>query len=65
MSACFEILAAALRRGIPSQSVGTVQAGILISGRGVPLAAVRVGYAAGAVEGAVPETASSLPPNGG
>ena len=53
MSACLELQAAAQRRGIDARFVGTGQAGILISGGGVALDAVRVDYAAGAVEAAV------------
>ena len=53
MSACLELQAAALRRGLDARFVGTGQAGILISGQGVALDAVRVDYAAGAVEAAV------------
>ncbi|MFN7900399.1 MAG: DUF1611 domain-containing protein [Synechococcaceae cyanobacterium] len=53
MSACLELLAAARRRGIDARFVGTGQAGILISGTGVALDAVRIDYAAGAVEAAV------------
>ena len=53
MSACLELQAAALERGLDARFVGTGQAGILISGRGVALDAVRVDYAAGAVEQAV------------
>jgi uncharacterized NAD-dependent epimerase/dehydratase family protein len=53
MSVCLELLAAALRRGIDARFVATGQAGILISGGGVALDAVRVDYAAGAVEAAV------------
>ncbi|MEO1002714.1 MAG: DUF1611 domain-containing protein [Cyanobacteria bacterium J06638_7] len=53
MSACLELQAAARRRGVPARFVGTGQAGILISGAGVALDAVRVDYAAGAVEAAV------------
>lgn len=53
MSACLELQSEALRRGLDARFVGTGQAGILISGRGVPLDAVRVDYAAGAVEAAV------------
>ncbi|MFN7228491.1 MAG: DUF1611 domain-containing protein [Synechococcaceae cyanobacterium] len=53
MSACLELLAAARRRGLDARFVGTGQAGILISGSGVALDAVRVDYAAGAVEQAV------------
>jgi len=53
MSACLELTAAARRQGIDARFVGTGQAGILISGAGVPLDAVRVDFAAGAVEAAV------------
>jgi len=53
MSACLELAAAARRQGIDARFVGTGQAGILIAGQGVPLDAVRVDYAAGAVEAAV------------
>ena len=53
MSACLALHEAAERRGLCSRFVGTGQAGILISGHGVPLDAVRVDYAAGAVESAV------------
>lgn len=53
MSVCLELQSAALRRGMDARFVGTGQAGILISGNGVPLDAVRVDYAAGAVEQAV------------
>lgn len=58
MSACLELTAAARRAGLDGRFVGTGQAGILISGRGVPLDAVRVDYAAGAVERALLEAAS-------
>ncbi len=50
MSACLELTAAARRQGLAARFVGTGQAGILISGTGVALDAVRVDYAAGAVE---------------
>ena len=53
MSACLSLLEAAQRTGISARCVGTGQAGILISGEGVALDAVRVDYAAGAVEAAV------------
>ena len=53
MSACLELTAAARRLGIDARFVGTGQAGILISGAGVPLDAVRLDFAAGAVEAAV------------
>jgi len=57
MSACLELQAAACRRGLDARFVGTGQAGILISGGGVALDAVRVDYAAGAVEQAVLQAA--------
>ena len=53
MSACLELLAAARAQGIGARFVGTGQAGLLIGGAGVALDAVRVDYAAGAVEAAV------------
>ena len=59
MSACLAVHEAAQHAGVPSAFVGTGQAGILISGQGVPLDAVRVDYAAGAVEAAVLNAASS------
>jgi uncharacterized NAD-dependent epimerase/dehydratase family protein len=64
MSACLELAAAAEAQGIPARFVGTGQAGILISGSGVALDAVRVDYAAGAVEAAVLQAAEGLGPNG-
>ena len=53
MSAALELLRAGERRGWSAAFVGTGQAGILISGTGIALDAVRVDYAAGAVESAV------------
>lgn len=50
MSAALELHRCALKQGIRSRFVGTGQAGIMISGDGVPLDAVRVDFAAGAVE---------------
>ena len=64
MSACLELAAAAEHLGIAARFVGTGQAGILISGRGVALDAVRVDYAAGAVEAAVLQAAEGLGPDG-
>jgi uncharacterized NAD-dependent epimerase/dehydratase family protein len=63
MSACLELHAAARRRGLDARFVGTGQAGILISGSGVALDAVRVDYAAGAVEGAVLAAAAGAGPD--
>ncbi len=62
MSACLELHAAARRRGLDVRFVGTGQAGILISGSGVALDAVRVDYAAGAVEAAVLAAAAAAGP---
>jgi hypothetical protein len=62
MSACLELAAAARRRGLDARFVGTGQAGILISGQGVALDAVRVDYAAGAVEAAVLQAAEDAGP---
>jgi uncharacterized NAD-dependent epimerase/dehydratase family protein len=63
MSACLELLAAARRRGLDARFIGTGQAGLLISGQGVPLDAVRVDYAAGAVEQAVLVAAAPAGPD--
>ena len=60
MSACLELLAAAARRQRRAHFVGTGQAGILIAGQGVALDAVRVDYAAGAVEAAVLRAGAGL-----
>jgi uncharacterized NAD-dependent epimerase/dehydratase family protein len=62
MSACLELAAAARCRGLDARFVGTGQAGILISGQGVALDAVRVDYAAGAVETAVLQAADNAGP---
>lgn len=64
MSACLELLEAARRQTLPCRFVGTGQAGLLIGGSGVALDAVRVDYAAGAVEAAVIEAGKSMPANG-
>ena len=55
MSTSLELHRAALKQGIKAEFVGTGQAGIAISGRGIPLDAVRVDFAAGAVEKTVLE----------
>ena len=60
MSACLALETASAQHGLTCRFVGTGQAGILISGRGVPLDAVRVDYAAGAVEAAVLEAGMGL-----
>lgn len=64
MSACLELAAAAEALGVPARFVGTGQAGILISGQGVALDAVRVDYAAGAVEAAVLAAGEGMGPEG-
>ena len=50
MSTSLELNWAAQRRGLRSKFLGTGQAGIMLAGDGVPLDAVRVDFAAGAVE---------------
>lgn len=50
MSASLEIHRAALKQGIKAQFIATGQAGIAIAGQGLALDAVRVDFAAGAVE---------------
>lgn len=50
MTAGLEIHRAALDRGIRSEFVATGQIGILLTGAGVPLDAVRVDFAGGAIE---------------
>ena len=50
MSASLELNRAAQQRGIKSKFLATGQAGIMISGEGIPLDAIRVDFAAGAVE---------------
>jgi uncharacterized NAD-dependent epimerase/dehydratase family protein len=62
MSACLELEREARRRDLGARFVGTGQAGILISGGGVALDAVRVDYAAGAVEAAVLAAGADLGP---
>ncbi|MEB3296292.1 MAG: DUF1611 domain-containing protein [Cyanobacteriota bacterium] len=64
MSACLELEREARRRGVAARFIGTGQAGILISGSGVALDAVRVDYAAGAVEAAVLAAGADLGPGG-
>lgn len=50
MSTSLELNLVALRRGLRSKFLATGQAGLMIAGDGVPLDAVRVDFAAGAVE---------------
>lgn len=53
MTAGLELQRAALERGIDTRFVATGQIGITITGKGVPLDAIRLDYACGAVEAAV------------
>lgn len=50
MSASIELNRAAHRQGINSKFLATGQAGLMIAGDGIPLDAIRVDFAAGAVE---------------
>jgi uncharacterized NAD-dependent epimerase/dehydratase family protein len=50
MSASLELHRASRRRGMRSKFLATGQAGIMIAGDGIPLDAIRVDFAAGAVE---------------
>jgi uncharacterized NAD-dependent epimerase/dehydratase family protein len=50
MSACLELHRSAVAQGVKAQFLGTGQAGIMIAGAGVPLDAVRVDFASGAIE---------------
>lgn len=50
MSASLELNRAAQNKGIRSKFLATGQAGVMISGEGIPLDAIRVDFAAGAVE---------------
>lgn len=50
MSTSLQLNAAAQRRGLCSKFLATGQAGLMIAGDGVPLDAVRVDFASGAVE---------------
>jgi uncharacterized NAD-dependent epimerase/dehydratase family protein len=50
MSASLELHRAAQRQGIRSKFLATGQAGVMIAGDGIPLDAIRVDFAAGAVE---------------
>lgn len=50
MSASLELYQAAQRNGIKAKFLATGQAGMMISGDGIPLDAIRVDFAAGAVE---------------
>jgi uncharacterized NAD-dependent epimerase/dehydratase family protein len=50
MSAALELERSATAQGIKAKFLGTGQAGIMIAGSGVPLDAIRVDFAAGAIE---------------
>ncbi|NJL82758.1 MAG: DUF1611 domain-containing protein [Chloroflexaceae bacterium] len=50
MSASLELQRAARHQGLNARFLATGQAGIMIAGEGIPLDAIRVDYAAGAVE---------------
>lgn len=50
MSTSLELNRASVKRGLRSKFLGTGQAGIMLSGSGIPLDAIRVDFAAGAVE---------------
>ncbi len=50
MTACLEMAAALNKRSVRAEMIATGQVGMVITGKGVPLDAVRVDYAAGAVE---------------
>lgn len=58
MSTSLECHKAAQKRGMKSKFLGTGQGGMMISGDGIPLDAVRVDFAAGAVEKMVLEAAN-------
>lgn len=58
MSASLELHRTSLKRGMRSQFLATGQTGIMIAGRGLPLDAVRVDFAGGAVERAVMQLGS-------
>lgn len=60
MTAGLEIQREAKRRGLACEFVATGQIGIVITGRGVPLDAVRIDYASGAVEREVLAAAERL-----
>jgi uncharacterized NAD-dependent epimerase/dehydratase family protein len=62
MSTSLELDRASKSRGLRSKFLATGQAGIMISGGGIPLDAVRVDFAAGAVEQWVLQAAAGDPP---
>jgi uncharacterized NAD-dependent epimerase/dehydratase family protein len=57
MTAGLEIYRVARERGVAAEFVATGQIGITITGRGIPLDAIRLDFAGGAVEGAVIQAA--------
>lgn len=59
MSTSIELHRATQEKGLKSQFLATGQGGIMIAGKGVPLDAVRVDYAAGAIEALVLESAEN------
>ena len=59
MTSGIEIWRESLRRGIHAEFLATGQIGICVSGRGVPLDAIRVDYACGAVERMVMDAADA------
>ena len=59
MTAGLEIQKSALQRNIQAEFLATGQIGIVISGRGIPLDAIRVDYACGAVEKMVLDAADA------
>ncbi|MEC4805358.1 MAG: DUF1611 domain-containing protein [Jaaginema sp. PMC 1079.18] len=61
MSAGIELYRTAQKRGIKTEMVATGQGGLMLFGRGVPLDAVRVDFAAGAIEKAVLEIGADCP----
>ena len=58
MSTSLELHRAALKRGVRSTFLASGQAGMMISGSGIPLDAIRVDFAAGAVEQMVMQASS-------
>ena len=59
MTAGLELYKEAQRRGTRAEFIATGQIGIVIMGRGVPLDAVKIDYACGAMENAVMDAASA------
>ncbi len=58
MSTSLELHRASLKQGLRSQFLASGQAGMMISGGGIPLDAIRVDFAAGAVEQLVMQASS-------